>query len=142
MLLRTILSTSLAISILGCSDDPVYREGIEYSLTGEAIVVPHRLHIDLNGEMTRIKGSSTDVRTLDAETLEVLWHSVEFAYFATLAPMYGCGGCLDDNVHVIRVTRDGMTHEVSADTNSDYPEHLVPLIITLERLLDPDVIGE
>jgi hypothetical protein len=75
-----------------------------------------------------------DTAMLDSAALDDLARKIDDAQFSTLEPMYGCGGCTDDAVYTITVRIDGAPYTVRADSGSDFPDRLRPLIDTLRDI--------
>jgi hypothetical protein len=132
-----LVSCGLALLVSGgCANND--DRTIDYELTGGFAGVHASVHVDPDGELTRIKqDGSTVTGQLDAAALADLQGKVDQAQFASLEPMYDCN-CADDLLHTITVHVDGARYTVAVDGTAAYPDRLKPLIDTLEAMVaDP-----
>ncbi len=106
-------------------DGPVHYEVQAFENTAHTTLV-----IEPDGQVTRTVESGSTTFELDVDVLARVAREVDAANFASLRPMYGCGGCADDGIYTVAVTVDGHAYSVQTDGRA-VPAPLAPLITTL-----------
>lgn len=136
MMTRSLLASVLVAVIGGCASRTEALEApVDYQLLAYEATQRTTLHLEPDGTVTRTRSNlPTDTVRLAQATLDDIARKIEDAGFSTLEPTYGCGGCTDDAVYTITVGIDGARYTVQADSMSDFPDRLQPVIDTLRDI--------
>lgn len=143
MALRILAVLGVALgAVTGCASNHTDDTLVDFRITG-GFAGPSgdtSLQIDTAGAATRTPPRAAPVTIqLDAAALADLNAQIRDAQFPTLAPSYGCLGCVDEAVYEISVALDGAQYHVSVDSdfNASDPQGLQHLVATLHQIAQP-----
>ena len=130
---RQLLAQGVLLGALGgCVEAPPSRSEVLvdykfYNMVDSAVV-----QIRVDGTVTRQNRlGPIETGAIDRAELDDLAQKIEAADLPTAEPRYGCGGCLDDAVHVVTSRVHGVVYRVESEAHTPHPDRLDPLFDAL-----------